>query len=408
MFLADNYVLSEMLYKAVLVREPNHLSAMLELAIVYEATGRLQYARGLLTRASIQKPYDQQIIDRNNDVAKRMSRSLETEIDSLLSAGAFDMALPKLSVLLTTQPENAELYFEKARCHLKLGNPEAALSEIEKAVKLQKDDRFHALRIEALTLKNNKEIRTLSREVRRLMPAHRPEDRDRALALISQILARDPEHGWAKRQFVALTGGRNDGAQPERTESRWTGVRTAIVSETRRAVGIAASVGDVLNRHLDVLLFVLVALIIFSSPLTFMIIRGFSPRQSLSGRFNQFNIHEVLSMIHSQNRTGVLRIHAGSAKGRLYFNDGEIYHCTGGGLEGRDAIRHLIENAKDGHFVFTRSTGTSRKTVDAPISLILMDLPERRQSIEKAPPKTGGPVHPPKKSRMKALLENKV
>jgi len=300
------------------------------------------------------------------------------------------------------------LYFEKARCHLKLGNPESALSEIEKAVKLQKDDRFYALRIEALTLKNNKEIGALAREVKRLMAAHRPEDRDRALALISRILARDPEHGWAKRQFVALTGGRDDGGRPGSTKSRWTGIRTVIASEARRAVGIAASVGDVLNRHLDILLFVLVALIIFSSPLTFMIIRGFTPRQSLSGRLSQFNIHEVLSMIHSQNRTGLLRIHAGSLKGRLYFGDGEIYHCTGGGLEGRDAVRHLIENAKNGHFVFTRSTGTSRKTVDAPISLILMDLPERRQSIETDPPKTDGSVHPRKKSRMKALLENKV
>jgi len=30
MFIADNYALSEMLYKGVLIREPNNLSAMLE------------------------------------------------------------------------------------------------------------------------------------------------------------------------------------------------------------------------------------------------------------------------------------------------------------------------------------------------------------------------------------------
>ena len=44
MFIADNYRLAEMLYKTVLVRDPNHLDAMLELSVVYEKMGKLQHA----------------------------------------------------------------------------------------------------------------------------------------------------------------------------------------------------------------------------------------------------------------------------------------------------------------------------------------------------------------------------
>ncbi|UCG52505.1 MAG: DUF4388 domain-containing protein [Candidatus Latescibacterota bacterium] len=409
MFLADNYVLAEMLYKSVLIRESNHLSAMLELAVVYEAMGKLQYAKGLLTRASILKPYDQEIIDRNNEIARKLSKTLEAEVDSLLAIHAYRSALPKLSVLLTTQPENADLHFKKAQSHLKLKDPQGALDEIDRALRLRRDQQFFDLRTRALALKRDREINTLAQEVRRLTATGHDEDKERALRLVSQILELDPDHEWATRHFLILTAGDKTTGRLEAKQSRWTRIGASLGNVARVVAGKTTPVFQVMNRHLDVLLYALIVIVIFASPLTFMIVRGFTPRQSLSGRLNQFNIQEILTVIHTQNRTGVLKISSKSAKGRIFFSSGEVYHCTSGSLDGRTALRHLIDTATDGYFVFTKSPRSFRRTIDAPLSLILMDLPERSESnVANVPPEKQTIPKKKKQSRMKELLKNKV
>jgi tetratricopeptide (TPR) repeat protein len=426
MFLADNYALAEMLYVCVLRRDPNHLSALLELSIVYETTGKLQHAKELLKRASILKPYDREVVDRNNEVTEKLVRVLETEVESLLAKGAFQAALPKLSALLATEPGSAELHYKKAQCHLELGDAESALAEIEKAVGFQKDARYFALRSEALKLSEDRDIGALTREAKRLLAKGRAADSDRALALVGQILTRDPGHRWAKRQFLLLTNGGNtstlagggDGSAVTRgakgsTLARATQgqgariggyARTAAAQTGAFALGIART----LERHLGLLLAVLIALIVCASPMTSMILRGFEPRQSLSGRLNQFNIQEILTMIHSQGRSGVLRIYAGPVKGRVYFGDGEIHHCQSGKSEGRDAVRRLLTRAKDGHFVFTKLPRSFKTTIDVPFSLILMDIGDRSfLDVGDSSAQTPAPVTD-KKSKMKSLLENKL
>jgi hypothetical protein len=231
------------------------------------------------------------------------------------------------------------------------------------------------------------------------------------LELVSRILEHDPEHSWAKSQFLVLTGGQDETEHSRGTDIRWSEIWTNVKAGAHYAAAMAVSVGNTLNDHLEILFLVLIVLIMFGSPLTFLIMQGFNPRQALSGRLSQFDIHEVLAMIHSQNRTGLLKIDTGSVKGRLYFGDGEIYHCTGGGLEGRAAVRHVIENATTGHFVFSgspRSFHRSR-TVDTPLTLILMDLFDRMQKDgggSQSDTDSSASQHP--KSRMKTLLENKT
>ena len=405
MFLADNYVLAEMLYKSVLIREPNHLFAMQELAIVYEAMGKLQYARGLLTRAAILKPYDQEIINKNNEVAEKLARNLGLEVDSLLASGRYELALPKLSVLLTTQPENAELQFRKAQCHLELDDPENALIAIEAAIGLQNDPRFYELRSTAQGLQLDRQIGALAREVRRRMITGLEADRDEALALVSQILELDPGNEWGQRYFLALTTGEEVIARPKTSDGPAVRVGAGAERAWRAAAGAAVAVFKAMNRHLNVLLFVLIALIIFGSPLTFMLIRGFSPRQSLSGRLSQFNIHEILNMIQAQSRTGILKISSTSVNGRVFFKSGEVYHCTSGSMEGRKALGHLLDKARDGYFVFANSRHSTRKTIDVPLSLILMDLPETK--VSKGLPESDERAPVKKQSRMKQMLEAK-
>ena len=91
-----------------------------------------------------------------------MATALKTEVDSLLQHGAYDEALPKLSVLLMTQPENAELYYQRATCHLALGNMKEAISEIDKAINLKADKRYRDLKNKTIRLAKKKEIRRLT------------------------------------------------------------------------------------------------------------------------------------------------------------------------------------------------------------------------------------------------------
>lgn len=415
MFLADNYALAEMLYTCILRRDPSHLSAMLELSIVFEMTGRLQHAKELLKRAAILSPYDREVIGRNNEVTAELSRALRADVETFLAKGAFQAALPKLSALLATEPKDADLHYKKAQCYLELGDAGNALREIDKALELQKDAPYFALRSEALKLNADREIGALTREAKRLLATGRAGDRDRALAVVSQLLTKDPGHRWAKRQFMLLTsvGASTIANGAKGPTAATTGqdqkARVARYAKAAAAHMTAFALGIVraLERHLGLLIIALMVLIVSRSPLAFMIVRGFEPRHSLSGRLNHFNIQEILTMIHSQGRSGVLRVYAGAVKGRAYFSDGEIHHCTSGKSEGRDAIRRLLTAAKDGHFVFTKLPRSFKKTIDAPFSLVLMDIGDRSFLDSGDPPAQTPAYAAEKKSKMKSLLEKK-
>jgi tetratricopeptide (TPR) repeat protein len=424
MFLADNYTLAEMLYTCILRRDPTHLSAMLELSIVFETTGKLQHAKELLKRAAVLNPYDREVIGRNNEVTAKLSRALRSDAEKLLAKGAFHAALPKLSALLAAEPKDADLYYKKAQCYLELGDAENALREIDTALELQKEAAYFALRSEALKLSADREIGALTREAKRLLATGRAESRDRALAVVSQILTRDPEHRWAKRQFMLLTnGGASALANGKNGSAVTNGAKgaaaaTAEQNQRTRAAGYATAaaayvsvftlgVVRTLERHLGLLIVALIVLIFSRSPLAFMIVRGFEPRHSLSGRLNHFNIQEILTMIHSQGRSGVLHVYAGAVKGRVYFGDGEIHHCTSGKSEGRDAVRLLLAGAKDGHFVFTKLPRSFRKTIDVPFSLVLMDIGDRSFLDAGNSPAPTPASASEKKSKMKSFLEKK-
>lgn len=397
MFIADNYPLSEMLYKSVLIREPNNLSAMLELAVLYEATGQLQYARGLLTRALILSPSDRDIIERNNRIVKVLAASVEKEVDSLFRSGSWELALPKLSLLLTTQPENAELHYKKALCHLKLQHPEAAVEELEKAISLNhSDERFYSLRAEARRIIARRDVDKLTLRAKGAMQRHTEQGDATALEMIGKILEINPDNEWAKKTFLILTG--------EDTRKKPTTVTHALserVVDGWKVVShwvIMLTYG--LQDKLEVMLFVLLALLVFNSPVTWAMVRGFSPRLALSGRLRDFSIKEILSLINTHHLTGVLNVKAGDRKGRVYFDRGEVYHCRSRGEEGREALQHLLRNSLSGHFTFREGVRTSEGTIETPLSLILLDLPERQDQI------TAQSVLQ-KQTRMKALLGKK-
>jgi tetratricopeptide (TPR) repeat protein len=377
MFISDSYKLSEMLYKSILIRDPNNLSALLELAVLYEATGQLQYARGLLTRALIINPADKDIIDRNNRIVQHLSRTIEDEVARLIKAGSYDLALPKLSLLLTTQPENAELHYTKAQCHLKLGHPEAAVAELDKALNLSRDKRFKKLKSHAESRVEQKGVKKLTLQARGALSRKTEEGDEVALRLIGEILEKDPDHVWAKSQFVALKEAQESTAGQVAANNGVRGAWEATKRFLAPSGGWFAIVAALFREHVEELLFILLALLVLNSPLTRTLVRGFSPQQSLVGRLHDFSIKEILSLINSHHRTGALKVNTDTRKGTVYFSRGEIYHCKAGRETGRAALQTLMRGSRGGYFMFRDGEETIDRTVDAPLSLILLELPER-------------------------------
>ncbi len=419
MFLADNYELAELLYKCLLRRDSTNLFAILELSVVYESMGKLQYAKGLITRAEILKPGDAAIGERSAELSRKLAAVLRNEVDSLITAEAYDAALPKLSMLLASRPDDAELYYTKARCYLALRDAEGALYEIEKAIRIENDPRFAALQSEARTLSATRGVGTLEGEARNLLATGRKADRDRAIAILSEILSRDPDHKWAKRQFLALTNGGAGGMPDSGGVAKAEGPNERGKGLTERAAAFAALVGRIFSSaahavkgapeaYLSLLAAAFALLVVFRSPLTSVIVRGIEPRYVLTGRLGPIDINAVFSIIHAQGGRGVLHVRTGPTRGKVYFVDGEIYHCQSGKLEGRDAVRRLLAQTGEGYFFLAKLPRSYKKTIDVPFSLVLMDLGEK-SFLEAPSGASDGPSSASqKKSKMKSLLENKV
>ena len=406
MFLAKNYSVAEMLYKSVLVREPKNVSAMLELSVVYEVTGKLDHAQALLTRAATVNPNNREIIDRTGEIAGKMSSSLEAEIQTLLADGKYDLVIPKLSVLLTAQPKNAELHYLKADCHLKLGRPEAAIVEIDRALHLTRDERFYTLREQAQTVIQERKVNALVRRAKLELESTGEATKDGAFRIIGQILDIDPDNSWAKRTFVALGG---DKLTTDKTlwNDEWPGMTWEGIKKAAGQIGPrSAMLLRALNERAEILISIVMLLLILNSPLTFMLIKGFSPRHPLSGQLQQFSMQEILSLLHNHEHTGVLKIRTQGPRARVYFNTGEIYHCQAGKLGGRDALHEILKNEKEGFFVFEEGTLSRSRTVDVPLSLILMDLPGRKHAYTTQDTLRRQRATQGHQSRMKQLLDN--
>ncbi|MCI0451896.1 MAG: tetratricopeptide repeat protein, partial [Candidatus Latescibacteria bacterium] len=67
----SHFALAEVYYQEVLLRNPEDVDAMCELATLYRRTGRLEYARGLLIRAGTLVPGRDDIAEARHDVEQQ-------------------------------------------------------------------------------------------------------------------------------------------------------------------------------------------------------------------------------------------------------------------------------------------------------------------------------------------------
>ncbi|MFH1755692.1 MAG: DUF4388 domain-containing protein [Candidatus Latescibacterota bacterium] len=400
-----DFIIAEALYQTVLLRERNHVAAILELAAVYEQTGKLEYARGLLLRATVLRPHDEKIIALSKEISDLLSTVLIEEVDSLIANNQCELALPKLSMLLTIEPENPDLYFKKAICHLRLDKTKTALICIDDALRLQKNTEYFNLRADITEQMKSNEINGLIGDVQSLMVNNTPANRQQALRLIGDILRIAPEHPWAKQSFVNLSNGETPSMESAGSKAK----NGASAQSGDAAAGNPSGISALFASFRDYrTMALLLAPMLAAAFLVVVILSKFkraTPVHPLCGRFSHFSLKDILGLVNSSSRTGVLRITSKFINGEIFFNNGEACHSKAGSLVGVEAVSFLLDKTKAGLFHFVDCPPSPERTIASPLTSLIAD-PDPRVPVNAAQEPTPAKSRKPR-SRMKQLLDSK-
>jgi tetratricopeptide (TPR) repeat protein len=359
-------------------------------------------ARGLLIRATRIDPNDPAIERRREAVDDLLKISLTEETDSLLAHGSCEQAMPKLSLHLSIEPNNPAVHYKRACCLLEMNRLEAALTDVEAAITISPQEPYFVLRDQILESSRREEIARLAARASTLAGSDNPRNREQALDLLGQILELDPGHAWARNEFLRLS-------EPEGATARQASDdRASTLDNALQAVAVAAAaMADYAGRHLRAILGFLAVVMVFQSSLSRALVRRFGGTHLLSGELSRFSVAEVLTMVNAEPHTGVLEVRAATCRGNVYLDGGEPRHCVAGKLEGPEALVSLIENARKGRFIFREGATSVERTIDTPLSLLLVEQAHKANGVV-ARPGIPGPAAGAKKSRMKELLDSRL
>jgi hypothetical protein len=387
----EQYALGEIYYREILLRNPADVTVMWELAAMYRRIGRLEYARGLLTRAGALQPGRNDINEARREVDRDLFAVVSVEVDSLMAAGKYESALPRLAVLLSIDGENATMLAYKARCLSAIGQNDAALSNIRLAIAREPRDEFYKMRDEIAQAVEQHRIDELEGSARRLLQSN-DWVREEASDVLQALLAQDPSNEWAREQFRALS----EGAAPPPLPSDPPAPRQVVDAVRDVAPDFAA----VINNHLPLILAFFLALFVFRSPLGRALASHLKRPSVFSGDLSHIDVADVLRVTHGSALSGVIVLKTEDGGAKVYFDGGEPVHCTGFGLSGMEALTWIVREVHEGRFAYRTVRTMPEATIDQPLALVLADgvsspggKPERRAR---------------KKSRMSELLDTKA
>ena len=389
----SHFPLAEVYFQEALLRDPDDVDAMCELAHLYKRTGRLEYARGLLTRASTLVPTRLDVVANLRIVEQALRGQLEREIRALLAAKRFEEALPRLAVLLSITPDNVDVLADKARCLARIGQMDAALSTIDLALSKAPREDLYALRAEFSATIEHDRIASMESSARRLIESGNWV-RGEASDVLQAILAQDPSNEWAREQFRALSGSSGGVAAPRREGPAWPEQFIGAIRD------IAPGVAGFFDRHLTAILALIGIAIVFASPLARAFARRVRPSSLYSGDLGQIVVGDALRLASSSGLSGVMVFHTPEGRAKVYLEDGEPVHCSGFGYTGVEAFAWLVEHIEEGSFALRPLRGSVEHTIDQPLTLLLAGRPTTAADAEA--------VQRRRKSRMSELLETHV
>jgi hypothetical protein len=387
----EQFALAEIYYREILLRNPADVTVMWELSAMYRRIGRLEYARGLLTRAGARQPGRNDINEARREVERDLFAAVSVEVVSLNAAGKYEGALPRLAVLLSIDSENATMRAHKARCLSAIGENDAALSNIQLAIAKDPRNEFYKMRDQIAQDVEKHRIAELESSAQRLLQSG-DWVREEASDVLQALLAQDPSNQWAREQFRALS----EGAAPPPLPSDPPAPRQ-VMDAVR---DVAPDFMALLNKHLPLLLGFFAFIFFLRSPVARALASGIRRPTLFAGDLASIDVADVLRVAHGSALTGAVVLKTPDGTAWVYFEQGEPVHATGFGLEGMDALTWIVREVHAGSFAYRSVRSMPQATIDQPLALVLADgvsspggKPERRKR---------------KKSRMSELLDSKV
>ena len=358
--------LAEVYYQEILLRDPEDVDAMCDLALLYRRTGRLEYARGLLLRAGSLMPGRDDIPETRREIEQQLRVSLTHQADSLMAASKYESALPRLSLLLTIDPDNARHYASKARCLAALGQSDAALSNMDLALSKDPREEYQRLRTEIAAQHEQRRIDELESSAKRLLESNEWM-RDEAAEVLQAILAQDPSNQWAREQFRAISGG-----PPPAPEPVTPPASTQLFDAASEVIPVAMRW---VQRNLAAIVGVILLVVLFRSPLAKALAKRVHEASPLAGDLSTVDVAEALRLVNTSALTGVLTFRTPAGNARVYFERGAPVHCSGFGRDGLEALVHLVKSVDQGTFQMKMCPVRERLTIEEPLDLILADSP---------------------------------
>ncbi len=93
---------------------------------------------------------------------------------------------------------------------------------------------------------------------------------------------------------------------------------------------------------------------------------------ALQGNLEDFDLTDVLQLIHLGKKNGALEIDTEGNHGEIYFENGKVVYAKTIKREGEDGIHHILRWTK-GKFVFSPEKKPPDKMMDIPIQNLILD-----------------------------------
>ncbi|RKZ21395.1 hypothetical protein DRQ16_03670 [bacterium] len=92
----------------------------------------------------------------------------------------------------------------------------------------------------------------------------------------------------------------------------------------------------------------------------------------LQGNLRDFEITDVLQLIHMGQKDGVLKIKTEDDEGAVYFEGGLVTHAETRETEGEKAIQ-VILTWTEGEFIFETNVKSEKRTIELPIQNVILE-----------------------------------
>lgn len=379
---------AERYLKDALKKDASFTSAIWQLSQIYEKRGKLEYARELLLRGLQQEPNVVWAKDKLARLENVLVRRLLLESERYMEAGEYNRAIPKLSLYLGIKPYDPVPLIMLGRCHLALGNLEAAKSFFSQALERDPSDtEVLALAKETESRIDRTSLSSAINSAQELLSDYSPENNVRIRAALETVLALDPGNTWAREklgelEILSAEAEVKSADNDDKNRETAAGGRETVPGGREAATGIRESVIGAVKRVRvkDYALLLLLAVVGILLVIDIRRRQG-SRSHPLQGSLTLMPILDIVSLINSNLKTGRLVIHTDNAKGEIYFEKGEIIHARWKGFDGKKAF-HKMMDLRIGNYYYKNHLPNIKHTIAEPLSLLLLSMKSKMEAAK--------------------------